>query len=77
MAVYAIRRAEFAIEDQLLVAVEVSDGKVELYQVDPADGIEMWAGYVSNPSIPAVARIRAVEALARVPRREPDRVHRW
>lgn len=77
MAVYLVRRAEFSIEDQQLVAIEVSDGKIELYQVDPADGIEMWAGYISNPSIPAAARIGAVEALAGVQRREPDRVHRW
>lgn len=65
MAVYAVRRAEFAIEDQLLVAVEVSDGKVEIYRVDQT-GLEMWAGYVSNPSIPAQVRMRAVEALVGV-----------
>ena len=63
MAVVAIRRAEYTFGAAHLVAVEVPDGKVEIYRSDLTDGLEMFQGYLSDPRIPAVWRIRAVEAL--------------
>lgn len=66
MAVVAVRRAEYSFGAAHLVAVEVSDGAVEIYRPDET-GLEMWQGYVNDARLPAVWRIGAIEALARAP----------
>jgi hypothetical protein len=63
VAVRATLRAEFSIGDLSMVAIEVSDGSVEIYCVDPADGIEMFQGYVSDPCLPLSTRRRALLEL--------------
>ncbi len=63
VAVRAILRAEFTIGDLSMVAIEVSDGSVEIYCVDPADGIEMFQGYVSDPLLCVSTRRRALAEL--------------
>lgn len=63
--IWPVRRAEFERGGRPAVAVEVSDGRVEIYAV--VDGLEMFAGYASDARIPAPVRMGAIEALVEAP----------
>lgn len=57
------RRATFQFDGNSMVAIEVSSGAIEIYQVDPTDGLEMFRGYISDVSIPGRLRANATTAL--------------
>lgn len=57
------RRGTFTHRDNSMVAIEVSSGDIEIYQVDPADGIEMFLGYIHDSKICGALRVGATMAL--------------
>lgn len=53
------RRAYFEHKGNRMVAIEVSSGAIEIYQVDRSDGIEMFKGYLTDSNIPGSVRAAA------------------
>jgi hypothetical protein len=69
LPVWVDRRAEFKVGDRDFVVIQLNTGKVEVYWVDPADGVEMFQGYADerlNPGRPLAAPlvVAALGALA-------------
>ncbi len=61
--VVMVKRAEFYYDNGRFVTIEVSSGAIEIYKVDPVDGIEMFQGYITDLNIPGSLRARATNAL--------------
>jgi hypothetical protein len=66
LPVWVDRRAEFKLGDRDFVVIQLNTGKVEIYWVDPSDGIEMFQGYADERRVPApypIANSLVVAAL--------------
>lgn len=57
------KQAYFTFRADKWTAIEVTSGAIELYRIDPADGIEMFQGYIQDLKIPGALRLRATQAL--------------
>jgi hypothetical protein len=62
MPVRMVKEARFFFEGKMMVAIEVSSGAMELYEVEEG-GLEMFKGYIESPRISGALRLAACHAM--------------
>jgi hypothetical protein len=63
-SVWVDHRVEFQIEGKDFVVIQLNTGKVEIYWVDPADGLEMFQGYADERAFPGLILVSNALAVA-------------
>ena len=64
LPVWVDRRVEFKVGIEEYVVIQLNTGKVEIYWVDPADGLEMFQGYADVRAFPGLILVSNTLAVA-------------